>query len=135
VTVKVAAWLTTPAVLTQNTIHGPLVAIPSPGTVTVIDAAPQAVVEAPQSSRRRWSLLMLCVEEPKRIIDTIDRVAEEVTVRVPPGAAHDPLAFSTLTLQRQQHSDDTQQLQCSNRIALEEHSCHAPYPHVKPTKT
>jgi hypothetical protein len=119
VTVIVAALLTTPAVLTQNTIHGPLVAIPAAGIVTDFDVtAPQADVEAPQSSRRRWSLLMLCVEEPKRIIDTIDRVAEEVTVRVPPGAAHTPPPSALLISQQQQNRHLSHHVQCTNSEAL-----------------
>lgn len=94
VTVRISATLTIPAAFTPKTIHGPGIAIPMPGTVTEAVVPLQAVEKGPQSSRRRWSVLELCVAPPMRIMDTIERASDAVTVMMPPGAAKMLSAFS-----------------------------------------
>lgn len=95
-TTRVLATLGTPAAFTANTIQFPGIAIPAPGTVRDALAPPQGLVEGPQSSRRRWSVLVPCVAPPMRSIDTMDSGSEAVTVIAPPGPAHTPPLNSNL---------------------------------------
>jgi hypothetical protein len=87
-TSKMEALLGTPFALTPKIIQWPGTATPGSGwIVTVIGPAAQGVVKGPQSSMRRWSVLVECVAEPMRIIDTIMSCSLPVTVIGEPLAA------------------------------------------------
>ena len=64
--------LGTPAAFTPNIIQLPPTAIPgSAGILTVTGLSGQRDVKGPQSSMRRWSVLVLCVAELMRIMEII----------------------------------------------------------------
>jgi hypothetical protein len=84
---RISATLGTPAAFIPKSIQKPGIATPVPGICTMGLLAKQTEVEGPQSSSRRWSVLVECVDPPMRIIDTIERGSDDVTVITSPGPA------------------------------------------------
>jgi hypothetical protein len=86
--VTVFETLGTPAAFSPKTIHFPGGTKPGfEGTVTVyVLLLPETKSEAqvgvvPQSSMRRWSVSTVCVEEPYRMMEILERGVLPVTVR------------------------------------------------------